>query len=63
MGLFTTDELDVLDKIAANKKLTEADREHLPALKEKLGDVGHAPLLARFVSLTGWTNRPKDYAA
>jgi len=61
MGLFTEDELDVLDLIAANKKLTEQDKEHLPGLKEKLGTVGNRPLLAQFVALTGWTNRPKDY--
>jgi hypothetical protein len=61
MGLFTKDELDVLDLIASNKRLSDTDKEHLPALKAKLGTVGNAPLLAQFVNLTGWTNRPKDY--
>ena len=47
--MFTTEELAVLDKLAAGKRLTDQDRELVPGLKEKLNASSQSELHERFV--------------
>lgn len=63
MSIFTKDELDVLDRIEANKRLTDEEKELLPGLAEKFKMRTHTPsaLLNQWRLQTGWMNRPKDY--
>jgi hypothetical protein len=64
MSLFSKAELAAVDALASGKKLTEEQKENLvPVLKEKLGASSLAEIPQRFIALTGWANRPKDYPA
>jgi hypothetical protein len=60
--MFTKAELQALDALAAGKKLESADEKHVESLKGKLGTSRQDELVERFRNLTGWTNKPSDYA-
>ncbi len=60
MGLFTKQELRIVDALANNKK-PDADPAQVKDLGAKLGAPTAGDIPARFASLTGWTNAPKDY--
>jgi hypothetical protein len=61
MGLFTHDELSVIEKLTLGKRLTDEDKDLIPGLREKLGAGSQAQIPDQFMLLTGWTNPAKDY--
>ncbi|HXH95542.1 MAG TPA: hypothetical protein VNN25_28455 [Thermoanaerobaculia bacterium] len=62
-GLFSKDELAVVERLTLGKRLTEEDKELLPGLREKLGAGTQADIADQFLLLTGWTNKPTEYPA
>lgn len=61
MEPFTNDEIGLIDKLATGKKLSEEEKDAVAGLKEKLDARTQSEIVDRFVAVTGWTNRPKDY--
>lgn len=59
--MFSEREVAVVQKIATKASLTDADRELVPGLKEKLGAESQGEIPDKFVAVTGWSNMPKDY--
>jgi DNA-binding CsgD family transcriptional regulator len=72
MPAFTQTELRIIDALAAGKsakrlvddlKLSEEKiQETVDDLKGRLGAVHQADIPERFIAVTGWANRPKDYS-
>lgn len=63
MGLFSKDELLLIDSLATGKPLSNPQKDLVVGVKEKLGVTSQAEVPERFVLFTGWSNRPKDYPA
>jgi len=73
MPSFTKRELAIIDALGQNRSAKqiaekagakeETVREQVAELKEKLNASSQEEIPARFADVTGWANRPKDYAA